>query len=39
MPVRVLLAEDEAIVRLDLKEMLRVEGYDVVGDLVQGMRR
>ncbi|SHE30172.1 response regulator receiver and ANTAR domain protein [Ferrithrix thermotolerans DSM 19514] len=36
MPVRVLLAEDEAIVRLDLKEMLRVEGYDVVGDFGAG---
>ncbi len=36
MPTRVLLAEDEAIVRLDLKEMLRVEGYDVIGDFGSG---
>ena len=28
---RVLVAEDEAIIRLDLAEMLREAGYDVVG--------
>src|SRR5918911_350860 len=29
---KVLIAEDEAIIRLDLKEMLEEEGYDVVGE-------
>ena len=34
--VRVVLAEDEAIIRLDLKETLKEEGYDVVGDTGRG---
>ncbi len=47
MAVRVVIAEDEAIVRLDLKEILEEEGYEVVGetgrgdeaiDLVRGQR-
>ncbi|MCU1454021.1 MAG: hypothetical protein JWN46_2167, partial [Acidimicrobiales bacterium] len=29
MPTRVVIAEDEAIIRLDLKETLEEEGYDV----------
>ncbi len=29
---RVVIAEDEAIIRLDLKETLQDEGYLVVGD-------
>ncbi len=29
--LRVLIAEDEALIRLDLSEMLREEGYDVCG--------
>ena len=33
---RVLLAEDEALIRLDLKEMLQEEGYDVVGEVGDG---
>ncbi|MBS9535042.1 response regulator [Mycobacterium sp. M1] len=33
---RVLIAEDEALIRLDLVEMLREEGYDVVGEAVDG---
>jgi len=33
---RVLLAEDEALIRLDLKEMLQEEGYDVVGEAGDG---
>lgn len=33
---RVLVAEDEALIRLDLVEMLREEGYDVVGEAVDG---
>jgi response regulator NasT len=34
--VRVVIAEDEAIVRLDLKETLEEEGYDVVGETGRG---
>jgi AmiR/NasT family two-component response regulator len=33
---RVLIAEDEALIRLDLKEMLEEEGYDVVGEAGDG---
>lgn len=33
---RVLIAEDEALIRLDLKEMLVEEGYNVVGEAVDG---
>ena len=36
MPVRVVIAEDEAIVRLDLKEILEEEGYEVVGETGRG---
>ena len=36
MPVRVVIAEDEAIVRLDLKEILEEEGYAVVGETGRG---
>ena len=35
-PHRVLIAEDEALIRLDLAEMLRDEGYDVVGEAGDG---
>jgi AmiR/NasT family two-component response regulator len=35
-PRRVLLAEDEALIRLDLKEMLQEEGYEVVGEVGDG---
>ena len=34
--VRVVIAEDEAIIRLDLKETLIEEGYLVVGDTARG---
>jgi len=34
--IRVALAEDEAIVRLDLRETLEEEGYTVVGDTGRG---
>jgi AmiR/NasT family two-component response regulator len=34
--VRVVIAEDEAIVRLDLKEILEEEGFDVVGETGRG---
>nr|WP_284287110.1 hypothetical protein [Angustibacter aerolatus] len=30
------MAEDEALIRLDLVEMLREEGYDVVGEAGDG---
>ena len=30
-PRRVLIAEDEALIRLDLAEMLAEEGFEVVG--------
>ena len=35
-PVKVVLAEDEAIIRLDLRETLEDEGYQVVGDTGRG---
>lgn len=34
--VRVVIAEDESIIRLDLRETLEAEGYDVVGDTGRG---
>lgn len=34
--LRVLIAEDEALIRLDLREMLRDEGYEVVGEARDG---
>ena len=33
---KILIAEDEAIIRLDLKESLEEEGYEVVGDTGRG---
>ncbi|HEY5834665.1 ANTAR domain-containing response regulator [Streptomyces sp.] len=33
---RVVIAEDEALIRLDLKEMLEEEGYAVVGEAADG---
>ncbi|MBU9765064.1 ANTAR domain-containing response regulator [Mycobacterium sp. TNTM28] len=35
-PRRVLIAEDEALIRLDLAEMLREEGYEVIGEAGDG---
>jgi two-component system, response regulator PdtaR len=35
-PTRVVVAEDEAIIRLDLKEMLEEEGLEVVGEAGDG---
>jgi response regulator NasT len=35
-PVRAIIAEDEAIVRLDLKEILTSAGYEVVGETGRG---
>jgi len=34
--VRVVIAEDEAIIRMDLREMLQEEGHDVVGEARDG---
>jgi two-component system, response regulator PdtaR len=34
--LRVLIAEDEALIRLDLREMLQEEGFDVVGEAADG---
>lgn len=35
---RVVIAEDEALIRMDLAEMLAEEGYDVVGQAGDGQR-
>ena len=35
-PPRIVIAEDEAIIRLDLKEMLEEEGIEVVGEAADG---
>ena len=35
-PRRVLIAEDEALIRLDLREMLEEEGYEVCGEAGDG---
>ncbi|MEE8603565.1 ANTAR domain-containing response regulator [Euzebya tangerina] len=35
-PIRVLIAEDEALIRLDLKEMLVEEGFEVVAEVSDG---
>ena len=35
-PRRVLIAEDEALIRMDLAEMLREEGYEIVGEAGDG---
>jgi len=34
--VRIVIAEDEALIRLDLKETLEAEGYEVVGAVGRG---
>jgi two-component system, response regulator PdtaR len=34
--LRVVIAEDEALIRLDLKEMLEEEGYSVVAEAGDG---
>jgi response regulator NasT len=35
-PIRILVAEDEAIIRMDLREMLEEEGFDVVAEASDG---
>src|SRR5215471_11543051 len=34
--LRVVIAEDEALIRLDLREILEEEGYEVVGEAADG---
>ena len=36
MPTRVVVAEDEAIIRMDLRELLQEEGYEVVAECARG---
>jgi two-component system, response regulator PdtaR len=36
--IRVIIAEDEALIRLDLKEMLEEEGYSVVAEVGDGQQ-
>ncbi|CAN5419473.1 ANTAR domain-containing response regulator [soil metagenome] len=36
MTIRVVIAEDEAIIRMDLRETLEEEGYDVIGETGRG---
>jgi len=36
MSVRILVAEDEALIRMDLVEMLQVAGYEVVAEATNG---
>ena len=36
-PPRIVVAEDEAVIRMDLVETLRDEGYDVVGQAADGL--
>jgi len=36
-PVRIVVAEDEAVIRMDMVEMLVEEGYDVVGQAADGL--
>jgi response regulator NasT len=35
-PTRVVIAEDEAIIRLDLRELLEEEGYEIAGETARG---
>ena len=37
-PLRIVIADDEAIIRMDLKEMLQEAGHEVVGETANGRR-
>lgn len=37
-PLRIVIADNESIIRLDLREMLEDAGYEVVGEAVNGRR-
>jgi two-component system, response regulator PdtaR len=36
LPIRILVAEDEALIRMDLVEMLQEAGYEVVAEATNG---
>lgn len=38
MPLRIVIADDEAVIRLGLREMLQDQGYQVVGEAADGAR-
>ncbi|MGZ3667097.1 MAG: response regulator, partial [Ktedonobacterales bacterium] len=37
MPTRIIVAEDDTVIRMDLKEELQRQGYLVVGDVGDGV--
>ena len=37
-PLRIVIADDEAIIRMDLKEILQAAGHEVVGETANGRR-
>lgn len=37
-PLRIVIADDEAVIRLGLREMLKDQGYQVVGEAADGAR-
>jgi two-component system, response regulator PdtaR len=37
MPTRIILAEDDSVIRMDLREELQRQGYLVVGDVGDGL--
>ena len=37
-PLKIVLADDEAVIRMDLKEILREAGHEVVGETANGRR-
>ena len=37
-PIRIVVAEDETIIRLDIVETLTAQGYEVVGEAENGQR-
>ena len=37
-PLRIVIADDEAVIRMDLKEILQEAGHEVVGETANGRR-
>ena len=37
-PLKIMIADDEAVIRMDLKEILREAGHEVVGETANGRR-
>ena len=37
-PLKIVIADDEAVIRMDLKEILREAGHEVVGETANGRR-